>query len=391
MQTQKDPLKTLIVIEGADNVGKSSLARALSADLKAPISHFTAPPDAEAAKYRCFSLLHSNKDHHYELLILDRSWIGEFVYGPLLRSYSPGYFAEAEAAVKENNWRVLYILLHAPEETMRSFPAGKNGAKLLGMHQRVSAKFVEVFNQIKSGEKFIFDVSHFSSHADLLMEIRVFVQKWLNHGPVFRESADDYRYSFYSPKSRFSDGGMMFPTVCGCPYFKDHQKYGFWQTHHSITWGCGSLTPKYIFVGEAPGHNGCGKLGIPFYRDASGTMFREAMFWNRVLDTEIYMTNVLKCTPANNKIDDRPIKECAARLDLEFLAIFGKKFDWDKMEKLAPVEAKIIAVGKTAYNYLHEHTKYAKYPVKYLVHPAFLLYRGIPRITFNVEFRRCIE
>lgn len=69
----------LIILEGVDKSGKSTLAKELRSLLKWPVIHFGKPGSDPALEYAQF-LLNCNED-----IICDRFFIGEMVYGPLLR------------------------------------------------------------------------------------------------------------------------------------------------------------------------------------------------------------------------------------------------------------------------------------------------------------------
>lgn len=69
----------LVIIEGCDKSGKTTLAKKLSDKLKWPICHFSAPGDDPAEEYAKFAKQQGD-------FICDRFFVGELVYGPLLRN-----------------------------------------------------------------------------------------------------------------------------------------------------------------------------------------------------------------------------------------------------------------------------------------------------------------
>lgn len=76
----------IIIIEGADGSGKTTLANKLSAQTGYPLIHMSQPKDA-VEEQRMFieykDLICQNKN-----IILDRCWYSEMAYGPLMRGRS---------------------------------------------------------------------------------------------------------------------------------------------------------------------------------------------------------------------------------------------------------------------------------------------------------------
>jgi len=112
-----------------------------------------------------------------------------------------------------------------------------------------------------------------------------------------------------------------------------------------------------VLVGEAPGRRGCGKTGICFYRDASGMLLRKTLFSLGINPDFVYITNVLKCNPPQNRL--RGVSEGA----YELLAM--------ELKILKPNA--IFALGRTAERALKE----LGFEVEYLKHPAWYVRHGI--------------
>ncbi len=114
---------------------------------------------------------------------------------------------------------------------------------------------------------------------------------------------------------------------------------------------------KVALVGEAPGRRGCGKTGICFYRDASGMLLRRVLFSLGINPDFLYITNVVKCNPPENRL--RRIPPGAYELLARELEILKPKV--------------IFAVGRTAEKTLRE----LGFEAQYLRHPAWYVRRGI--------------
>jgi len=92
------------------------------------------------------------------------------------------------------------------------------------------------------------------------------------------------------------------------------KKCGLWKTRKNPVVGEGSLHPKVMFVGEAPGLNEDIE-GRPFVGRA-GKILDELLESIGLERSEIYITNVLKCRPPGNR-DPQPeeIRKCTPYLD----------------------------------------------------------------------------
>ena len=78
----------------------------------------------------------------------------------------------------------------------------------------------------------------------------------------------------------------------------------------------GSLTPKIMFIAEAPGRNGADRTRIPFYGDASGATFEKLLASIELRREEIFITNTVLCSPrkpsgANDKPTKPEIRNCS--------------------------------------------------------------------------------
>lgn len=354
----------LIIIEGPDSTGKTTLAKFLAEKLDFEYYHFSAPKSKEEAKKDYFNFINkfSNKN-----VIVDRAFWGEFVYAPIWRNYEPDYFNELEAKLKKQI--ALNILLYKS----KPFENTENSPEILSQHSLILHRFIEIFNKIKSTDKIIFNLDNFPSKEEFLDFAWTFVRRWIlnkkyyYNTDLFRPFQDNYYYTIFNPKFRFINGNIEFDKNCNkCKLINEHKQYEFWKKYNSITFGVGNLKSKVVFVGEAPGYKGCGYTGIPFYRDKSGMLFREILFKHRILETEFYLTNVIKCNPKDNLIQGKDILTCP---QVHLLR---------ELEYVRPQI--VIAIGKTA-QYILEKFRYSvnfAFEIEYINHPAFYLYKKRP-------------
>ena len=93
-----------------------------------------------------------------------------------------------------------------------------------------------------------------------------------------------------------------------------------WKTRTNPVVGEGSLRPKVVFVGEAPGRNE-DLQGRPFV-GAAGKLLTELLGSIGLTREDVYITNVLKCRPPGNR-DPMPeeVEACTPFLDEQLRAL----------------------------------------------------------------------
>lgn len=140
------------------------------------------------------------------------------------------------------------------------------------------------------------------------------------------------------------------------------------KTRKNAVPGKGSADAKIVFIGEAPGRSEDAK-GEPFVGTA-GERLTQALEEAGLSRNSVYITNVVKCRPPNNRIPNQKERD-ACREYLE--------------SELAILEPKIICVmGNTAYNSLLDGKDITKNRGKFLekngrtyfitIHPAATIY-----------------
>ena len=151
--------------------------------------------------------------------------------------------------------------------------------------------------------------------------------------------------------------------------------------------GNGNPDATIVFIGEAPGKKE-DEMGIPFV-GASGKFLSEMLGSIGMKREDIYITNIVKYRPPNNR-DPEEIekKQCAQWLHAEL------KFIHPKL---------IVFLGRHSMtHFLHElkiseahgklvHRPIPNFPTEYffpLYHPAAALYNGGMRATLMEDFRK---
>lgn len=109
----------VIILEGCDKCGKSTLAKVLSEKTGYPIVHFGAPKDRK----ECDEMFDMYRDYlgTHDDVILDRSWYSDLVYGPIFRgrpSMNNAQVAMLERIVSRKGC-VLYHCYDSAENIMK--------------------------------------------------------------------------------------------------------------------------------------------------------------------------------------------------------------------------------------------------------------------------------
>ena len=147
--------------------------------------------------------------------------------------------------------------------------------------------------------------------------------------------------------------------------------------------GSGSINRKIILIGEAPGKNE-DETGSPFVGSA-GKILDQALIDARIERKEIYITNVVKCRPPNNRVTtDEEIRICTS----EYLK-----------KEIDIISPKIICIlGATALKSLLGLKYMTPYrgqivnrpPLKYFItyHPAATIYNNKLKQIFFEDIQK---
>ena len=147
--------------------------------------------------------------------------------------------------------------------------------------------------------------------------------------------------------------------------------------------GSGSINRKIILIGEAPGKNE-DETGSPFVGSA-GKILDQALIDARIERKEIYITNVVKCRPPNNRVPtDEEIRICTNQYLKKEIDIISPKI--------------ICILGATALKSLlglksmtPYHGKIVKRPpLKYFItyHPAATMYNNKLKQIFFEDIQK---
>ena len=385
-------MKKVVIVEGADNIGKTTLCKFLASafpTFNPTIVHCGPPPgDGQSAlkfqqQYLRQSMMAMKAEEGFE--IWDRSIVGECVYGPMYRKYDhQSYEDELIAALQEAGRFIFNIVLYINGEVHQRFKLKKKDDEqkvyqLQSETARISTRFVDVFSRLSLKYTLYVNCANYNSFDERNGYIMKRVRAWLHHKQYEHLMTDDYSHTFFNSQQmvwKEGNGFLKWPYRCDdyeeedCRLGIDHDRSAlFGKKVHRPTSACGAIrNVKYVFVGEAPGHGGCGKLGIPFYDDRSGNLMQMTLDRLGIHPTHYYMTNTVKCCPDGNQLGQyadnstRRELECVIRLKDEILSV--QKHNSTAM---------VIALGKVAGYEL------ARLGIEHHIvyHPAYFLRMGI--------------
>lgn len=135
----------VIIIEGPDGSGKTTLANMLSTQTGYPIIHNVQPktPEEKAEMWRSYiELIKSGRN-----LILDRAWYSEMVYGPIMRGASALDYPlmyELERAVAKRGGMVIYCRDNPEVLWRRATKRGEDFVKDYGTFVEICESFDDV-------------------------------------------------------------------------------------------------------------------------------------------------------------------------------------------------------------------------------------------------------
>jgi len=171
------------------------------------------------------------------------------------------------------------------------------------------------------------------------------------------------------------------------------KKCDLWKTRNKPVVGEGSENAEIMFIGEAPGFNE-DLQGKPFVGKA-GKIFDELLNSVNLKREKIYLTNILKCRPPENRNpQEREIKACSSYLDKQIEIInpkiicclgnfatsyilnkFGLK---NEIQGISKIHGKIFSIS----------TLTGKVKIIPLYHPAVATYDNSMLNTLKKDFEK---
>lgn len=291
------------ILEGPDGAGKTTLAKFLVNAAKLESHHF-GPPTKPALEEYLHWLVDHDPSHHR---VIDRFHLGESIYGPLFRGTLPlsvPTLCTIEWALMVRGYTLVHVTgsLHKLVTTLE-----ERGDDMVQIDQltRIVEDYWEIM-RMSFMPRIGYDWMHAPSMSTLVKE------------PLAREQ-ESVNYSTH------------------CAYFGADYP------------GTGSLTPKYVLVGERTNPNLREQSrAVPFAVGTAGDWLIRAIWKNR-WQGKVYLTNAKKVNGDEDQVagEIRWLRQNAQRLNLE-----------------AP---KVITMGKSATRIIKKH----KFDYVEIVHPSY--------------------
>jgi uracil-DNA glycosylase len=158
------------------------------------------------------------------------------------------------------------------------------------------------------------------------------------------------------------------------------------KTRTNVVCGFGNEESDIVFVGEAPGLNE-DKLGKPFV-GAAGKLLTELLAGIGINREDVYIANVLKCRPPNNRSPlPEEIELCRPFLDRQLEIINPKAVCTMGNFATRAVLGREVFISKVR----GVPVKMGKFSVFPLYHPAAALHRGDMREPLKEDFDKLRE
>ena len=170
-------------------------------------------------------------------------------------------------------------------------------------------------------------------------------------------------------------------------YWEENCECELRKTATQAVFGNGNADALVVFIGEAPGKNE-DKEGIPFV-GAAGKFLNEMLLSIGKKREDIYITNIVKYRPPNNRDPELKEKEDCNEWLINELKIISPKLivflGRHSMTRFFPKEKISDIHGKLLIKTTQEFGEQAFLP---LYHPAAALYNGGMRETLVKDFKK---
>lgn len=139
----------VIIVEGPDGMGKTSLARFLARRLNALIFHATAKGIQNDQAGYLLNILHNVEENialHECNIVLDRHWPSESAYGPVLRPGKVANVAQCFSKCVELQAQYIFCMPFDTNSILRFVDKQEPGDATLGQYQEIVANYSKLMN-----------------------------------------------------------------------------------------------------------------------------------------------------------------------------------------------------------------------------------------------------
>jgi len=375
-------MNKVIIIEGSDNIGKSTLVDDIRTvvDGKVIVRHWGPNKNKIEGKKVMDAFIYDLRISDNKTFICDRSPFGEFIYGKAFRGYDPWtYFENIVDDINRLKTKFLFISFYADEGTYEKFSIHsksdeKKDEQKRHLSKAISEDFINLTHKLRNINKMdriIVNCSNYPSLDARNVYVIDNVISFLENSVYEINNPKGFEATIFNPSQHFWSG-ELFGKKYKCESFKkcelgkqhvhDSGYKGIWE--HPCSSSGNTLMPRIIFVGEAPGNYNENKHSLPFYGDRSGDIFHNALRTLRLLPTEVYVTNIIHCSPKNHALGK--YSETSERLKLECVLNLRREID----NSYAP----IVALGRVADKTLDA----LRIKHKFVYHPSYYARIGKP-------------
>lgn len=360
------------IIEGPDNIGKTHLVEYLKSKLPGTfVQHFVAPKGKTIADKIAYSakeaddyvrnlreLAKSSERSGMDIVLInDRSIFGELVYSKY-RNYEPKHLQGIVRKLQRiKGLQTTFLLMYGEHDIAKVLGIKfKDDCKEAYAHHdkmaEISVDFIRKVHHLHYPEarKLVFNLANYSSLDERNSYVYAHVRAIINDVPYKFKKTDSHCDTPFNVNNKIlTDGGFtQNPTfVCKrystCPLGKEHKSNCKENGgHNSPIYGYGGMNPYVVLVGEVSHHNEKFAGHLPFYNSVSGCVVQQALYDLRVSPFDVYITNVIKCTPLNNDLGK--YKDAVSARDL-----MCANNILNEIEAMQPRTKTIICLGATAF------------------------------------------
>ena len=385
------------IVEGPDNIGKTTMIDGIASKLSKAgidvrVEHFGAPKGKTKADKIMYAMDEATSTAHTIralaneafsqdiVLIHDRSIFGELVYSKY-RGYGAEHLNEVVMTLSSiNHLRTTFIILYGNANDAKRVGVGfkddcnEDYAQRDEM-QSVSDEFVRRIHALDypAARKLVFNLANYASLDERNTYVYAHVRAITNDVTYkFKRTNSHVDTPFNAKQQIFGDEGFVANTVfkckrySTCPLGKEHKLNCKDNGGLSAPiYGYGGMQPKMIFIGEVSHHNPDFAGHLPFYNSVSGNLLQQALYDLKISPFDVYITNVIKCTPRNNdlgiysNIVNAAELACVSNISAEIRA-------------LKPRTNLVVCLGATAYAFaMYKISKKHGFNIKRVTHPSY--------------------
>jgi len=157
-----------IIIEGADKTGKTTLSNAIIEKFGSEYVHFGKPKKHPATEYAEYALANDGN------LCLDRFYLGELVYGPLLRGkagINDVEFATLERILRKKQAILIQTTTNSTLANKRLLVSTQDEAVNTDQNARAAKGFAEVGKRLNIQHHILYDGSSYENLNELLEKL----------------------------------------------------------------------------------------------------------------------------------------------------------------------------------------------------------------------------